>query len=69
MGLYRGQQTSYSETVSGIGIGALMHFETTKWLVDEGASLQHFGPVQRMMSYKFSYCEIERPSVRKVFSI
>jgi CelD/BcsL family acetyltransferase involved in cellulose biosynthesis len=66
-GIYRGQQTSYSDELSGFSIGTLMHFETAKWLAEDGASLQHFGPIQRMMSYKASLCEIRLPSVLSVF--
>ena len=66
-GIYRGQQTSYSDDLSGLSIGTLMHFETAKWLAKDGAWLQHFGPIQRMMSYKHSFCEIELPSLLSVF--
>ncbi|NBC19765.1 MAG: GNAT family N-acetyltransferase [Alphaproteobacteria bacterium] len=51
-GVYRGQQTSYSEQVADLGIGTLMHLETAKWLVEDGAHLHHFGPVQRQIAYK-----------------
>jgi len=66
-GIYRGQQTSYCERRFALSLGTLMHFETMKWLVEDGASLQHFGPIQRMMSYKSSYCEMELPSSLTVF--
>ncbi|MEH6809544.1 MAG: GNAT family N-acetyltransferase [Hyphomonas oceanitis] len=66
-GIYRGQQTSYSDELAGLSIGTLMHFETAKWLAEDGARLQHFGPIQRMMSYKHSFCEIELPSLLSVF--
>ena len=67
-GIYRGQQTSYRDDLAGFSIGTLMHFETAKWLAEDGARLQHFGPVQRMMCYKYSLCEIELPSVCKAFN-
>jgi hypothetical protein len=67
-GHYRGQQTSYRDDMSGLSIGTLMHFETARWLAEEGAQVQHFGPIQRMMSYKYSLCEIELPSVIRVFA-
>jgi hypothetical protein len=66
-GIYRGQQTSYSEDVSALSIGTLMHFETARWLAEEGARLHHFGPIQRRMTYKASLCEITLPSVVKHF--
>ena len=68
-GVYRGQQTSYSEQVARLSIGTLMHFETAKWLAEDGASLQHFGPVEHMMLYKASFCEAESPSVVKTILI
>ncbi|MGA1342270.1 MAG: GNAT family N-acetyltransferase [Hyphomonas sp.] len=68
-GVYRGQQTSYRDDLSGFSIGTLMHFETAKWLAGDGARLQHFGPIQRMMSYKASLCEIELPSVLTVLRV
>jgi CelD/BcsL family acetyltransferase involved in cellulose biosynthesis len=68
-GIYRGQQTSYRDDLAGFSIGTLMHFETAKWLAEDGARLQHFGPVQRMMSYKCSLCEIELPSVLSVIRV
>ena len=68
-GIYRGQQTSYRDDLAGFSIGTLMHFETAKWLAEDGARLQHFGPVQRMMSYKYSLCEIELPSVLSVIRV
>ena len=67
-GHYRGQQTSYSDDLSGFSIGTLMHFETARWLSEEAARVQHFGPIQRSMSYKHSFCELEFPSIIKVFS-
>ncbi len=67
-GIYRGQQTSYSEDLSSFSIGTLMHFETARWLADEGASLHHFGPIQRRVTYKNSLCEITLPSVMKRFA-
>lgn len=65
--IYRGQQTSYSETVSSLSIGTLMHFETARWLSEDGARLHHFGPIQRRVTYKSSLCELTLPSVMKHF--
>lgn len=62
-GIYRGQQTSYAEAWRDASLGLIMHAETARWLCDEGAALQHFGPVQRGMSYKASFCEQIRPSL------
>ncbi len=62
-GVYRGQQTSYAEAWSDCSLGLLMHAETAMWLCDDGAHLQHFGPVQRSMSYKASFCELSWPSI------
>jgi len=67
-GHYRGQQTSYRDDMSGLSIGTLMHFETACWLAEEGAKVQHFGPIQRTTSYKHSFCEIELPSLIRVFA-
>jgi len=68
-GVYRGQQTSYSDDLSGFSIGTLMHFETANWLAEDGARLQHFGPIQRSSSYKSGFCEIKLPSVLSVFRV
>jgi hypothetical protein len=67
-GHYRGQQTSYRDNMSGLSIGTLMHFETARWLAEEGAKVQHFGPIQRIATYKHSFCELELPSVIRVFA-
>jgi hypothetical protein len=45
-----------------------MHFETARWLAEEGAKVQHFGPIQRIATYKHSFCELELPSVIRVFA-
>jgi hypothetical protein len=55
--------------MSGLSLGTLMHFETARWLCEEGAKMQHFGPIQRAMSYKLSFCEVELPSVLSVFRV
>lgn len=68
-GIYRGQQTSYRDDLAGFSIGTLMHFETAKWLAEDGARLQHFGPIQRSTSYKSGFCEIKLPSVLSVFRV
>jgi CelD/BcsL family acetyltransferase involved in cellulose biosynthesis len=61
-GSYRGQQTSYVEEVAALGVGNLMHVETARWLCDEGAQLQHFGPIQFGMAYKTRFCELKPKS-------
>ncbi len=55
--------------MSGLSIGTLMHFETARWLAEEGTKVQHSGPIQRMMSYKYSLCEIGLPSVLSVLRV
>lgn len=57
-GSYRGQQTSYAEEVAALGVGNLMHVETTHWLCEEGARLHHFGPMQYGMAYKARFGEL-----------
>lgn len=57
-GIYRGQQTSYDQAYSALSIGSLMHFDTVRWLIEEEATLHHFGPVQGWHRYKFDWCEI-----------
>lgn len=61
--IYRGQQSSYRQDAANYSLGMLMHVETAKWLCRQGKSLQHFGPIQRGMDYKFRFCELTTPSV------
>ena len=56
---YRGQQTSYAEDVATLSVGNLMHVETARWLCDEGARFQHFGPLQPGLDYKARFCELK----------
>jgi len=69
LGIYRGQQTSYAEPWRDFSIGALMHQETARWLCEDGARLQHFGPIQRSLSYKARFCELQYPSVRALIRL
>lgn len=68
-GIYRGQQTSYVEAWRAFSLGVLMHLETARWLCDDGASLQHFGPAQPGMAYKARFCELDLPSVRVIVAL
>ena len=61
-GVYRGQQTSYSEQVRNFSVGHLMHYETARWLCERKARLHHFGPIQPKMNYKRRLCELELQS-------
>lgn len=40
----RGQQCSYVEALSDLGLGRLMHCELTKWVCEQGAKILHYGP-------------------------
>ena len=68
-GIYRGQQTSYVEAWRDVSLGVLMHRETARWLCDDGANLQHFGPAQPGMAYKSRFCELDQPSVRVIVDL
>jgi CelD/BcsL family acetyltransferase involved in cellulose biosynthesis len=68
-GIYRGQQTSYVEAWCNVSLGVLMHRETARWLCDDGANLQHFGPAQPGMAYKSRFCELDQPSVRVIVDL
>lgn len=56
---YRGQQTSYAEDLATLSVGNLMHVETARWLCDERARFQHFGPLQPGLDYKARFCELK----------
>ncbi|HEX6810726.1 MAG TPA: GNAT family N-acetyltransferase [Planctomycetota bacterium] len=55
-GVYRGQQFSYAEDWSGLGIGNLLQVEKVRWLAEEGVVRYDMGPA---MEYKRHWTEVE----------
>jgi hypothetical protein len=45
----RGQQCSYVEAISDLGLGRLMHCELTQWICEQGATRLHYGPERSWM--------------------
>lgn len=65
-GIYRGQQCSFDSAFGQYNIGNLLHYETAKWLAQDGAFLHHFGPIQELTPRKDQFCETIRMSVIKI---